>query len=312
MKNSTQEESLQAFDIKPPKMWYMHYYFMRGLARFIYLFPWVGKLFNFLGSHLIFIANLGKREKVQEFLIAQLSNASQNKPQEFGSGFGYDDFMKEVFTAYKYHMQISKVGFDKLKSESHVLYQKIIDFTSDIIKKDENIKDFLNFGVSYGYIDNVLAQKYRHVNFYGLDRSVYTKFYNEENIPKVPNLHFVASDVFQFMRQGSFNNGIFFHARTMCLMPKEFIKSLYDEANKAGFRYIVGFEFCGISRQTNRPYIFSDADKPSVLFRDFMLIHNYPGLLKSSGFKLENMELLKTNHRDKDLRVLCFVAKIIR
>ena len=39
-----------------------------------------------------------------------------------------------------------------------------------------------------------------------------------------------------------------------------------------------------------------------------MFIHNYPNILEETGFKPDDIELVKTNHPHGDYRILSFVA----
>jgi hypothetical protein len=93
------------------------------------------------------------------------------------------------------------------------------------------------------------------------------------------------------------------------VLPPSFVHKLYKAVLNAGFSYIVGMEFFGVSRETSKVFEFSEDPVQSVFFRDFMFLHNYPGILKECGFKLEDIELIKTRHSDEDLRLLSFVAK---
>ncbi|MDO8579988.1 MAG: hypothetical protein Q7S13_00740, partial [Candidatus Omnitrophota bacterium] len=70
-----------------------------------------------------------------------------------------------------------------------------------------------------------------------------------------------------------------------------------------------GMEQVGVSRETSKTFEFSEESVPSVLFRGFMFLHNYPGILKETGWKPEEIELVKTKHPHEDFRILSFVAK---
>lgn len=84
---------------------------------------------------------------------------------------------------------------------------------------------------------------------------------------------------------------------------------LYRAVRAAGFSYVYGTEQYGISRQTGKNFDFSFEHRASVVYRDFMYIHNYPEILKDCGFDLIRIDSIKTDHPHQDYRVLSFVAK---
>ena len=78
-------------------------------------------------------------------------------------------------------------------------------------------------------------------------------------------------------------------------IEQRFPKPLVGRSNRLGAIFI-------------RPYIFSEDDQESVVYRSSMLIHNYPGILKKCGFRISGTELLKTGHSHDDYRILSFTA----
>ncbi len=296
--------SLKDIKLKVSPIWYLKEFSQLGIGKLIHKMPIVGKGLRFFGHRLVVLGNLGEREaKRQKYL--QMEN--DPLPQQFGSSYGYADEVVELVTAYDYHQQIKNGHFKN--SESGLLYGHLVKMLSDVLSADKGITTFLNFGVSYAHIDSLLAKSFPKVNFTGIDRSSFTKLYNEYAFPKLNNMEFIAGDIFELLKKRRFDNGVFFHTRTLCLLSQGFIEKLYKSVAEAGFKYIIGAEQTGMSRETFKPYEFSEETKPSVLFRDKMFIHNYPGILKSAGFSLTEIELLKTGHPDEDLRVLSFVGR---
>ena len=114
-----------------------------------------------------------------------------------------------------------------------------------------------------------------------MDRGLFTKLYNENLFNEIKNLEFKSVDIFDFLKnEKNAGNSVFFHMRTMPYLPPSFVSKLYKAVFAAGYKYIVGVEQVGISRVTYQDFDFSEELRPSVIFRDEMFIHNYPGLLK--------------------------------
>jgi hypothetical protein len=226
----------------------------------------------------------------------------------FGSSYGYKDDLHELRVAMDYQRQIENKE-TYTSSESGVLYDNAVATLDKLLKADSSIPSVLNFGASYAYVDSICAQRFPNVRFIGIDRSTFTKAFNEAHFKDIKNIEFVADDIFRYLSSNKLDNSIFFHARTLILLPRKFIEELYRAVYDAGFKYIVGFEPIGISRQTSKPYVFSQDDRESVVYRPILMIHNYPGLLKKSGYEIIEANLLKTNHPHKDQRILYYIAR---
>ena len=224
------------------------------------------------------------------------------------SNYGYsgDVFFKELITAHNYKKQIDD-GYPT-SSESEKLYEHIIDVSSQLIR-EKNPPCFLNFGVSYAYTDSILADKFSTTMFYGIERTPAAQLYNKAFRGDVKNLQILAGDIFDALKNGQFEGGVFFHTRTLLLLPASFINKLYSAVYDAGFKRIVGVEQFGVSRQTGKPYCFSYEEQESVVYRAFMYIHNYPNILRKCGFELTRFESLKTGHPHEDFRFLSFEAE---
>jgi len=224
-------------------------------------------------------------------------------PNKFGSGFGYENATEELKCVMSYNQEVAE-NF-KSPGESRKLYDHAQTVLKPLLSK---VQRLINFGVSYAYIDSLLAIQFKNVEFIGIDRSKFTKMYNEHCF-NIENLKFVAGDIFDFLEDRTSTDDIFFHTRTLALLPKSFITKLYTKVQESNFKYIVGMEQIGISRQTGKPYEFSLDDQDSVIYRGPMFIHNYPWLLSQAGYKILNIELVKTDHSHLDYRILSFVAK---
>ena len=179
----------------------------------------------------------------------------------------------------------------------------------DLLRRDDNIKKVLNFGVCYPHIDAILAVEFPNVEFHGIDLSKACKAINDCIFGQIDNLHFHAGDVFDLLNVDGFRGDVFHHSRILLLLPQSFVEGLFKAARDAGFMYLVGFEQFGLSSETLEPYEFSDEDKESVYWRDRMLIHNYPGIAIKLGAEIIDAHILKTANRSPDYRVFCYIAK---
>ena len=277
------------------------------IPRFYSLKKWIGSnpLVQQFAKMILAYAAISDSEKRIIKSVERLNSDGGSNAHEFDSPYGYEDDLRELRCALNY--VYNHEGFIG-RSESKQLYAHIETILTDLFL-NEGIKSFFNFGVSYAHIDSILASKFSEIQFVGMDRSVLTKAYNESQFSHLRNLEFIAGDIFQYLDKNSVERGVFFHTRTLLLLPKVFIERLYKAIAKANFQYIVCVEQIGISRQTLQAYQFSEEDQPSVAFRGGMYIHNYPALLRSAGFSVERSELLKTDHPHEDFRLVSFTAK---
>jgi hypothetical protein len=239
----------------------------------------------------------------------ELLHGNIDTAQEFKSEYGYEDDIHE-FALTLMNYQLWKNGFSGIKSESPVVFDQTLKTISWILNQDFAVTSFLNFGVSYGNVDVELSNRYPNVKFIGIDRSKLTKTLNDIQFSNIHNLEFISGDIFEYLSNNSFHNGIFFTSRTMMIFPKKFVEKLYGAVKKAGFMYIVGLEPIGISRQTKKPYVFSDLDQPSVVYTNKMFIHNYPAILQKTGYTVLTTELIKTNNGHKDFRIIKFIGRL--
>lgn len=214
--------------------------------------------------------------------------------------------LKEEMTFFTYKSEVASSKFAKLRTPSYRLYQEQESVLDEILSRPD-ASPFVNFGVSYAYIDAMMARRFPAVQFIGVDRSPYTKALNEVDFSDVTNLRFEASDIRDAL--ATIEGGTFFHSRTMTLLQRDDVQQIYQTASDRGMRYIVGFEMLGLPRETLQPYEFSLSDRASVHYRHFMFIHNYPHLLDSCGFELERFYVISTNSPHQDQNILCFVAR---
>lgn len=231
--------------------------------------------------------------------------AGANEP---GSGYGSADAIAEFTTTLNYARIFD--ADPALDATGTLSTARCVEETfASVASADPSISRCLNFGVSYGHVDAILASRFPHIEFVGLDRSPLTKVFNELSLPPSSNLKFVADDVFRTLAERRWTHGVFLHCRTLVQLPISFIERLYDCVFASGFEYILGFEPVDLSRSTHSNFEFSDEHKPSQLFRDNLFLHNYPGLAVGARFSIQRIDLLKTSHPHEDYRVLYFVAQ---
>lgn len=280
----------------------------------------IGKIFGHYFVVRIVIIALARLIPIESFIrIRKLAGAYagtqkfigkgdvlKKNPLSFLSGFGYLSESTELQTAKYYKNQIEGRNTSSA-TESFDLYDHVVNVLGNLLTNDYSIEVVSNFGVSYAYVDSVLAKKFVDRKFVGIDRSKLTQLFNQDVFKNLPNLTFQAVDIFEYLASQS-KCGVLVHMRTCTLLPKDFLSSLYLAAYRSNVKYIVGFEQVGWSRETDRAYQFSDDDQNSVVFRGFMNIHNYPGILRAAGFRIERIEMLKTAHPDEDYRIISFVA----
>lgn len=224
-----------------------------------------------------------------------------NRETKEAVGYGNLDHEVLAFLAYRNDI-VSKRMY---RTESGVLFKQQEEDLTDLLDEGQ-VKTVLNFGVCYGHIDALLARKFPSVQFIGIDRSKFTKALNEAEFD-LPNIKFMAGDVHEAL--ASLRPDVLLHSRTAVCLNRPAVKKLYRSAYAAGVKYVVGYEQYGTSWQTFEPYVFDLTDQPSVLYRHFMFIHNYPGLLKAAGYEMEKFEILRTASDKQDLRLLSFVAR---
>jgi len=237
----------------------------------------------------------------QKKAIGNISN-----PVDFDSGYGYENADEERRVGLMYKAEI--ISGNHMNRESPALYDHAISVLNDLVGK-YGVRQVVNFGVSYAYIDSVLAKKYSDVNFVGIDRSKAIKQLNEEEF-RFKNLSFIAGDVMDWINaQKDLSDTLFYSMRTCVLLPQDFIEKLYKKLADRNCYLIVGFEPFGLSCSTNSFYEQAECKKESVLFRDTMYLHNYLGILNSNGYEMKRLEYIKTAHVDKDYRIQSFIAQ---
>jgi hypothetical protein len=265
------------------------------------------RLVRFLAANAALVDSIENEKDETQKTIARANTQQQHQAANFGSGYGYDDDVMEVSVAIRYKNEIANKSDPT--SDSPYLYDLAIKTVSHLISTGA-VKSVLNFGVCYAHTDSMLARSYPQTPFFGVDRSLLTQALNKAEFGGLGNMTFLAADIRDVLKDVVFEDGCLLHMRTAIYLPKPFVADVYKLAAKAKFKRIVCIEPIGLSRQTLKPYEFSESDQPSVVLRGRLLIHNYVGLLKAAGYTIDSAELIKMAHPHPDIRTLCIVASL--
>jgi trans-aconitate methyltransferase len=233
------------------------------------------------------------------------ANGGGASAADFGSGYGYPDPEEDRRIALFYKQEA--VSGQYSARETPILNAHVIDTISGVLAQGQ-IRRVVNFGVCYAEVDAVLAARFPAVSFVGIDRSMAIKEINEQSF-SLSNLTFVAGDVLAWIsQQSNLSDTLLFHMRTATLLPKPFVGELYKLGAERGLVAVCGFETYGFSRELDDWYEQGLADKPSVLYRDDMYLHNYVGILAALGYRVDRLNYVKTPHVDADYRIQSFTA----
>ena len=284
-----------------------NYLLRRTVGKILSLIPKSQKILSVFSGIFRSLENVLRTEQQTRQYI-KILESNNPKTLEFDSGYGYETEIRELDTAIKYYKELNGQNVNTLRSESGVLYKHVLKILDDLVAKDKEIRKLLDFGVCYGHIVSEVAKRFPHISSYGIDRSGLTKVFNEFLFQDLNNLHIESGDVFDLFKDTDFQKGIFFHSRTLVLLPPSFLDKLYQSVHEAGFKYILGAEQFGISWQTGKPFRLSEEKTDSVVYRNHMFLHNYPEILLRANYRIQYGKILKTNHPDPNLRIFVFLA----
>lgn len=295
-----------AASIHLSKGWFIRYYIFRVCGCLLSYIPYSRQALSF-SLRILNKLNRATHSEYAYRINKKKATGNISNPIDFDSGYGYENANEERRVGLMYKAEI--ISGNHTNRESPALYDYAISVLNDLVGK-YGVRQVVNFGVSYAYVDSILAKKHTDVKCVGIDRSKAIKQLNEEEF-RFENLSFIAGDVMDWIKaQKDLNDTLFYSMRTCVLLPQDFIEKLYRKLAERNCYLIVGFEPFGLSRKTNSFYEQAECKKESILFRDTMYLHNYLGILNSNGYEMKRLEYIKTAHIDKDYRILSFMAQL--
>src|SRR3989338_2673395 len=163
--------SYRKLQIKPSVGWWVGYYVQHYTGVVMAYIPFIAKIIYRIGYEIALLGASGKVHDDNLKYIKQLKkNDNYAKNAQFESPYGYKGDLQELEIVRRYNTQLKNPDFKNDICESSALYEHVISKLSQIFDKGK-ISGFVNFGVAYGYIDSMLAKKYPHIEFIGIDRS---------------------------------------------------------------------------------------------------------------------------------------------
>lgn len=165
---------------------------------------------------------------------------------------------------------------------------------TQILRSDPECRAVIDFGALYAKPDADVARAFPHVTVYGVDRSELIKGMNIGAFPEIENLQFIASDILEFLRgHNDLRGGLLVHALTgICILPR-MIEKLYAQCAVAGIKHIALVELSGYSHQLRQFFSYSETPQPSAVFRQGMILHDYPSMLRRAGYSVQDAQLIK-------------------
>ncbi len=300
----------QVTGINLDRTWCRNYLKARRVGLLISLFPnfqFLSRALNFIGITLSYpVIRATYSEK------AFLKNISRpNAPRTltahgataFGSGYGYESIEEDFEVAMFYKSEFESSKFSA--RETPIINDLVLEKLEQILANESSgISRVVNFGVCYAYLDALIAKKFPHIEFIGLDRAESVKNLNSKDFSSLTNMTFVADDILNWIySQDTMSGTLFFSVRTQVLLPRDFLMEMYKLLGSKNCSQILVFEPYGLSRVTNNLPLGGELLTSSVLYRDTMYLHNYQGIGHVNGFSLVDHSYVKTQHQDEDYRI---------
>lgn len=208
-------------------------------------------------------------------------------PESPGSLYQDDKTLARLYAEYVYALLRDQPhGHGTTLTGWHLLEQ-----TRRLLGENGGIDAVANFGCFAGAIDQKLAREFPQVRFFGVDRGPFIKSRNEAQFA-APNLEYFAADFLDWLRDSApVGDGLLLHSRTAIYVMPAMLEKIYRLAREKGYRHVLLAENFGIDRATATWPAFGTGFA-SYLLRNRILVHDYPQLLRRSGFAPGAMRLI--------------------
>lgn len=187
-------------------------------------------------------------------------------------------------------------------------YRRATEVLSEAVTKDPEITQVINYTSSYAQLEQDIARAFPSLSVTGVDSEAITRLNAKEF--SAPNLQFATAEgPLSFAREADVQCAVFSHLHTAALWLPDLVEETYKVLGERGCRYILAYEPDGFSRELGGFYRYSDQPRPSALYRQQLLLHNYPSLLTKAGFQVVHSEMTKPPHPMPDFRSIVLLAK---
>lgn len=203
-----------------------------------------------------------------------------------GDFYQSDDYLAKVY--WEYFKQFKTQG--PLCSDSSITQHNYLSLARKIIAS-QAIDAVANFGCFCASNEQILSNEFPGVQFHGIDRAPLIKSLNNEHF-KTSNTTYYADDMLHWLEHTSpVNNGMLVHMRTAVYCLPAFLEKLYRLARSKGYRHALLLENVGFDRNT-LTYPEFDMGFQSFMLRNWILVHDYPTLLKRCGYEISEQTLV--------------------
>ncbi|MDP1844453.1 MAG: hypothetical protein Q8K64_13630 [Sediminibacterium sp.] len=227
---------------------------------------------------------LGKLDaELKEAIRSKLLERPKVKSTINEVGDRYDDDFNDYYWNELYFWFLTS---SKYTNAYGYLRDVIIECIETAILKQGDINNVFDFGAYCAYPIYKLSQKYKEINFYGIDRDKSTKVFNERAF-KSANISFKAEHILDTVTANHFEgNSLIFHSRTATLIYPQKLKDIYKTFAEKGIKYIALYENSAISRTEMQYFNYSDLPSDAIPYGSQMIIHNYHLYLKEAGYEV--------------------------
>jgi hypothetical protein len=191
---------------------------------------------------------------------------------------------------------------------------QLLPMIEALTRQDPGIKSFLNIGVHYGYIDNVLAQKYPRCRFTGVDFPANTAEFNDDF--RQPNLEFRAGYALDLLEKGELSADVAWFCSVAYEIKNKEVRE-YLTVLKKRVRYVIFNEPiyilpggavldpCQVPSSYSEP-VYSHKVHLANRVGPLAYVHNYKALAEECGLEILHYKVFKPEF--SNLRLVQMVA----